>query len=248
METPETVTQANQKFSNFTLTIVTVYKDNIRDLFMTGATISNFPCEWVIVNGGKLDHEALIRSRFNMHIQYLRGPDNGIYDGMNKGLKVASGEYVWFLNSGDFAVRSSFNKLLNILNNTSNPQILLYRQFNRETGRKSHKIYFPKWILKFGLFPIPHQGVIFKKNVINDLGGYKENVGIIADQILIYDVLSQFRPEVLNDYVCIFQGNGAGSQNTSKNFEECMQEYALGRHYVKFTWIRGFYKVFRTGA
>jgi hypothetical protein len=248
MHTLESVTQANQKYNNFKVTIITVYKDNIKDLFMTGASISNFPCEWVIVNGGKLDHEELIRSQFNLRIRYLPGPDKGIYDGMNKGLKIASGEYVWFLNSGDIAVRSSFDKLLKILNNTSNHKILLYRQFNRETGRKSHRLYFPKWILKFALFPIPHQGAVFNKDVISEMGGYKENLGTIADQILIYDVLSQFKPRIINDYLSIFQGNGTGSKNTSENFEKCMQEYSLGRHRVKLTWIRGIYKAFRKAA
>lgn len=58
--------------------------------------------EYIIVDGGSTDGTMQIVGRHMSSInRCVSEPDNGIYDAMNKGLKLATGIYVWFLNSGD---------------------------------------------------------------------------------------------------------------------------------------------------
>lgn len=65
---------------------------------------SNYPnLEVVIIDGASTDKTMLVIQEFSDLINYvISEPDQGIYDAMNKGLHVASGEYVWYLNAGDF--------------------------------------------------------------------------------------------------------------------------------------------------
>lgn len=58
--------------------------------------------EYIIIDGGSSDNTINIIQKHKQHIQKnISEPDNGLYDAMNKGLEMASGEYVWFINSGD---------------------------------------------------------------------------------------------------------------------------------------------------
>ncbi|MEZ5071179.1 MAG: glycosyltransferase family 2 protein [Bacteroidales bacterium] len=54
----------------------------------------------VVVDGGSTDGTVDILRKFP-HCEWTSEPDRGLYDAMNKGLRKATGEYVWFLNAGD---------------------------------------------------------------------------------------------------------------------------------------------------
>lgn len=58
--------------------------------------------EYIIVDGGSKDHTLDIINRYREHIHTLVSePDKGLYDAMNKGIRLASGDYLCFLNAGD---------------------------------------------------------------------------------------------------------------------------------------------------
>lgn len=65
---------------------------------------SNYPnLEVVIIDGASTDKTLLVVQEFGDLINYvICEPDKGIYDAMNKGLRAASGEYVWYINAGDY--------------------------------------------------------------------------------------------------------------------------------------------------
>lgn len=57
--------------------------------------------EYIIVDGKSTDGTLEVISGFNEIAVVISEPDRGLYDAMNKGLQVATGDYVWYLNSGD---------------------------------------------------------------------------------------------------------------------------------------------------
>ena len=58
--------------------------------------------EVVVIDGGSKDSTGQVLEEFSTLVNYsVSEPDSGIYDAMNKGLGAATGEYVWFVNSGD---------------------------------------------------------------------------------------------------------------------------------------------------
>lgn len=89
------------------LTIVTVVLNDLEGLRRTADSVVEQTCrdfEWRIVDGGSKDGtvelaEALKARLPNLVITSER--DKGIYDGMNKGLRAAPGDYLLFLNAGD---------------------------------------------------------------------------------------------------------------------------------------------------
>ena len=83
------------------VTVVFNGKDHI------GRTISSvlgqtYPnVEYVIVDGNSTDGTLEVIREFEGIDRVISEPDRGLYDAMNKGLKAATGDYIWFLNAGD---------------------------------------------------------------------------------------------------------------------------------------------------
>jgi glycosyltransferase involved in cell wall biosynthesis len=79
---------------------------NARDL-LQGTMASVFEQSWphieyIVVDGGSSDGTAeLIRAQAGRISRWVSEPDKGLYDAMNKGLRMATGDFVWFLNAGD---------------------------------------------------------------------------------------------------------------------------------------------------
>ena len=58
--------------------------------------------EIIVIDGGSTDESVDVIKQYEQHIDYwVSEPDGGIYPGMNKGLRLAKGEYVNFMNGGD---------------------------------------------------------------------------------------------------------------------------------------------------
>lgn len=58
--------------------------------------------EYVIIDGGSTDGTVDIIKQYAPGISFwVSEPDKGLYDAMNKGLRHATGDYVWFINAGD---------------------------------------------------------------------------------------------------------------------------------------------------
>lgn len=65
--------------------------------------------EYIVVDGASKDGTLdLINRNADIVSRWVSEPDKGIYDAMNKGLKMATGDYVWFLNAGDFIYSEFF--------------------------------------------------------------------------------------------------------------------------------------------
>lgn len=88
-----------------TLSVITVvYNDaqNIEKTINSVLSQTYKKIEYIIIDGASKDGTPEIIEKYKDKIsQFVSEPDKGLYDAMNKGLKIATGDYVCFLNSGD---------------------------------------------------------------------------------------------------------------------------------------------------
>jgi glycosyltransferase involved in cell wall biosynthesis len=66
---------------------------------VTGQTYRQI--EYIIIDGNSTDKTLEIIKSYEGVDRLISEPDRGLYDAMNKGLKAATGEYIWYLNAGD---------------------------------------------------------------------------------------------------------------------------------------------------
>lgn len=87
------------------LSIITVVYNNAAGLKYTFQSINSQTdkdFEWIVVDGGSGDGtKEWLEQLVFPPLKFISEKDNGLYDAMNKGLKMATGKFVWFMNSGD---------------------------------------------------------------------------------------------------------------------------------------------------
>ncbi|EGR2422861.1 glycosyltransferase [Vibrio cholerae] len=143
--------------------------------------------EYIIIDGGSTDRTNEIVEKYAGNIDvYLSEKDEGLYDAMNKGIKLAKGDVIGILNSDDFfASKSSVSNLMSGFSQSNVDAVysdLVYVQAdntNKITRLYSSKI-FKRSLIKFGLM-LPHPTFYAKRSVYEKCGFYKLNYRVAAD-------------------------------------------------------------------
>jgi glycosyltransferase involved in cell wall biosynthesis len=167
------------------LSIITINYNNLEGLKKTVDSVVNQTWkefEYILIDGGSTDGSAAFIESQSEHIDYwVSESDKGIYNAMNKGIKVATGEYVLFINSGDHlfnntVVKSAEQYLV------SHDIIYFNLQIIAENNDKA--IHSLPDELKFSDFFIdswPHPSTFTKRELFDKVGLYDENLKIFSD-------------------------------------------------------------------
>jgi len=99
--------------NKYLLSIITIVKNDAEGIESTIKSVINQDrsiVEYIIVDGGSTDGTINIIGKYKEYInQFVSEQDDGIYDAMNKGVRLANGESLLFLNSGDIFVDTVIN-------------------------------------------------------------------------------------------------------------------------------------------
>ena len=140
--------------------------------------------EHIIIDGGSKDNTLEICNSFSHISKIISEPDNGVYDAFNKGLELATGDVVGFLNADDiFYNENSVQEIANIfLNNEAD---IVYG--NLDYVNKEGKVIrnwtsrsYEKGLVKKAWMPA-HPTFYCKKEVYDRLGGYNDSFKIGGD-------------------------------------------------------------------
>ncbi|MFC1605842.1 glycosyltransferase family 2 protein [Pseudomonadota bacterium] len=118
---------------------------------------SEFAIEYIVVDGGSGDGTVdLITGRSGEIDQWISEPDKGLYDAMNKGIQLARGEWLYFLNCGDHLLT-----VPDCLQNTAN-------HYDIVSGRVLINGWYPfpqgwNWLFRFGNY-LHHQGTFYRSD------------------------------------------------------------------------------------
>lgn len=204
------------------ISIITINKNNAVGLEKTiqsviGQTYPNI--EYIIIDGNSRDDSlAIIKKYSNSISKYISEPDSGLYNAMNKGLKLVTGDYVFFLNSGDIAF--SGNTIQIVANNIENNDAL----FGNTSVLKDSKIsknqttpiveYYKRY-----QHDIPPQPALFvKKECFARVGGFDESYSIIADVVFVSRLFSNknISYKYIDEIISIFDTTGVSSKDENQ--------------------------------
>lgn len=145
--------------------------------------------EYIIIDGGSTDGTVdIIKKYANKLAYWISEPDKGIYDAMNKGIKVATGEYINFMNAGDSFYGN--NVIKNVINLFGNNDFICGIAAIRKKQKQMYLYWKPiKANFKFkdicygGI--INHQSCFIKREILSK--GYDLNARIIADELMFIE-------------------------------------------------------------
>ena len=200
------------------LSIVTITYNNSEDLIKTYKSLEGFRKargKHIIVNGG-----ASIKQIIKDDCLLLEEPDKGIYDALNKGIKLVQTPFFMFIHSGDTLVATlsvleqqlatlTENKLDVLLNNCN----IEFRKGKRLMSSKNWK----PWMFKFGSQP-PHPPTIYRKKAITSFS-YDLEHPVIADFKYLEQVfLSNIKWNKGNEVLIHMSAGGATSSGLKSYF------------------------------
>ena len=198
------------------LSIITVNLNNHDGL---QKTIDSVICqtfqdyEWIVIDGGSTDgSKELIEQNFEHFSYWVSEPDKGIYNAMNKGIKVAKGEYLQFLNSGDWlvdetALERCFSQ--NLVADVLYGDLYLY-----DNGLKREIVYPEALTLKvFYRSSLCHQSSFIRRELFHD-GLYNEGYRIVSDwEFFLRQALNNKSFKHINEFVTCYDLGGISSTN-----------------------------------
>lgn len=138
--------------------------------------------EYIVIDGGSTDGSADVLKEYDKDISYwVSEPDGGIYQGMNKGIARATGDYLNFMNSGDCFYDE--NVLQKIADQNLDADMIIGRDYwyNPKT-KKDFATILPLRLEMFTFYKgsLPHQSTFFKKSLFNQYQ-YDETLKVVSD-------------------------------------------------------------------
>lgn len=196
----------------------------LKDTIQSVLSQTNKDFEYLIIDGGSTDETIDIvksyESEFSGRLKWVSEKDEGIYDAMNKGIKMASGDVVGILNSDDYFTSDDILQTVdNAFKSHEIDAIYGDIHFIRDGNPQkcvryySSRMFRPFW-LRFGFMPA-HPSFYCKREVFEKAGLYSLDYKIGADYEMMvrlfkkYRIMSQY---INKDFVTMRTG-GASNNN-----------------------------------
>lgn len=168
------------------ISIITVNRNNAVGLEKTirsviEQTYTNY--EYIVIDGASTDESVDVIKKYQSKISHwISEKDSGIYNAMNKGIKMATGDYCYFLNSADSL--ASIDTLAEIFSTTTyNAPYINGHQLN-DFGTQQQRVAClnrPLTLFDFYWGTIKHQATFIRRNLFDTYGLYDESLRITAD-------------------------------------------------------------------
>ena len=191
------------------ITVVYNNKTVIEDAIRSVLSQNYKDIEYIIIDGASTDGTLNIIDKYKKKIsRVVSEKDNGTYDAMNKGLKLATGDIVGCLNSDDFYANN--NVISTVAKVFSERKVdCCYSDLDYVSKNKTEKVvrkwksrYYEDGLFRKGWHP-PHPTLFIKKDVYRKYGYFNLDLKIGADYELMLRFLEKHRinsyyiPEVL---------------------------------------------------
>lgn len=232
----------------------------LKDTIQSVLRQTNKDFEYLIIDGGSTDETIDIvksyESEFSGRLKWVSEKDQGIYDAMNKGIKMASGDVVGILNSDDYFTSDDIlQTVADVFKCKEIDAIYGDIHFIRDGNPQkciryySSRMFRPFW-LRFGFMPA-HPSFYCKREVYERAGGYRLDYAIGSDYDMMVRLFKQYKIVscyINKDFVTMRTG-GASTRNVQSRLTLIKENVRACRDngiYTNelFICLKFFYKIF----
>ena len=203
--------------NNPTVSIITVVYNGVQHLEQTIKSViaqDYANIEFIIIDGGSNDGTQDIIKKYENNIAYwISEKDSGIYNAMNKGLKIANGEIIAILNADDYYHSDTIQNVVNHFVKTKADIVYGNLTKFRSIEAKEYFVEITPDITimekRMGVF---HPSTFIKKEVYQEVGGFNEKYKLSADYDFILRVYNRkYDFQYLNKSLSYFRLGGASN-------------------------------------
>jgi len=219
------------------LSIITINRNNAAGLEKTMCSVSTQTCkefEYVVIDGASTDGSVEVIKKLESefaNLKWLSEHDSGIYNAMNKGIRMATGNYIQILNSGDILASSEVvAKMFKSLESMSYPDIM-YGNMIKDSinGKKVRDKGFAGKIptmIDFFHGTLNHDPAYIKRCLFEKYGYYREDLPITADWRWYVEAIpfGGVKPVYVDIDVTVFDMTGVSETQIAKREKERDEE------------------------
>ena len=232
------------------ITLITINYNNANGLKKTIESVKNLICrdyEYIVVDGASTDGSLdIINGNSNFITKIITEKDNGIYDAINKGIRLAEGSLIGLVHSGDTILPDALTGLKEL--HEAHPDSILYGAL--KTSRNG--VFDSIWGWNADLLPrqmIPHLAAFVPKQIYDEYGYYDLDYKIAAD----YECFLRFYKKGVNfvfidKIICDFDLNGISQRTsgaeTEKEVIAIKQKYGVYKEPTKMESVKKAVKQF----
>jgi len=208
------------------VSIITINRNNALGLEKTMQSVASQTFkefEYIIIDGASTDDSIALVKEYETqfaHLKWVSEPDAGIYNAMNKGIRMASGDYIQILNSGDcLASDDVTERMLEALDETGGPSILYGNMVKCfpdgrryvDNGYGGQEVTF----LLFYLGTLNHDPTYIRRDLFDKYGYYDENLKIVSDWKWFMRAIIEGgeKPKYVDIIVTLFDMTGVSESN-----------------------------------
>ena len=195
--------------------------------------------EYIIVDGASTDGSVeVIRDAIEGHedrVKFISEPDHGMYEAINKGIRMATGDYIGLVHSDDFLYSShTISDIAKRLKETRadflyGDGLFVNAENTDKVVRKWIGGTYRLWKVRHGWLPL-HPTCYIRREVMEKLGGYDESYMIAADTDLLVRYLldNHVKTDYLKKYIVRMRMGGMSTDNSrrAKMWKEDIRVYS----------------------
>lgn len=170
------------------ISIITICKNEVGTIARTIRSVRHQTyqhLEHVIIDGASTDGTLDVLHKYEHPCRIVSEPDDGLYDAMNKGVKMARGDFLLFINAGDYLLHDQvIENVVRVMSNTSQQADVYYGNvflYNSTDG--TGNVWRPGQRSRLGLFKtcLPHPATFFSKQAFDKNGLFDTSFKIAGD-------------------------------------------------------------------
>jgi len=236
-------------FEEFDISIITVHKDNSEGLARTlrSAEKQSIKYREILVVDASSESEAFKARTIASGLErstFIRQASKGIYPAMNEGLKLASGEWVWFMNSGDeFADDQSIAAVRQvIIRNCAKVYIGGHSVFDISNSRVVSEIqgYANSKKFAYVLRQNNHQSTIYNRQSLIEVGGYDKRWQLCADYASVISIANKEKLDSVFFFLDVISIREPGGVSDSNLVQVQIEKFRIRSEMLKGGFLRSF--------
>jgi glycosyltransferase involved in cell wall biosynthesis len=222
------------------------------------------PLECIVIDGGSTDETLSVLKNYGSRIFFVSEKDNGQADAINKGLNLASGEILTYINSDDYLLPDTVSDVINTFNKSDRlwvtgnylivdefglpiqSFIVYYKQFLR--------IFSSRFLIKIANYII-QPGTFWKRELQDTIGLFDTTLRYVMDYDFWLRAFVKHTPVILNKKLSAFRVHKlskGGSQFVNQFTEEilvlkryCKNSTIINIHYIHNVLIKYIYRIIK---
>ncbi|KWW25834.1 MAG: family 2 glycosyl transferase [bacterium F082] len=211
------------------LSIITINRNNATGLEKTMRSVASQTFkefEYIVVDGASTDGSADVIKKLESefaHLKWVSEPDKGIYNAMNKGIRMAKGDFIQILNSADcLAADDVTERMLESLEKEDCPSILYGNMVKcfPDGHRMVDKCFAGQEITMLGMYTgtLNHDPAYIRRDLFEKYGYYDESLKIVSDWEWYMQaiVLGGEKPRYVDIDVTLFDMSGISENSENK--------------------------------